>query len=126
LTLTSVEFPQLTDSRAIAEHYARRRGPRATLLALPLTCDSQAGFIKLDAFRAQVQAPVFAEDGKVTKPATITVVHNGVTVHDRQELMGISAHRRVATYAKHPPTAPIAIQFHGDPIEFRNIWHLPR
>ena len=72
------------------------------------------------------QAPVFAEDGKVTKPATITVVHNGVTVHDRQELMGISAHRRVATYAKHPPTAPIAIQFHGDPIEFRNIWHLPR
>lgn len=72
------------------------------------------------------QAPVFAEDGKVTKPATITVVHNGITVHDRQELMGISTHRRVATYAKHPSAAPLALQFHGDPIEFRNIWHLPR
>lgn len=72
------------------------------------------------------EAPVFAEDGKLTKPALITVVHNGVTVHDRQELMGISTHRKVATYTKHPPAAPIALQFHGDPIEFRNIWHLPR
>lgn len=72
------------------------------------------------------EAPAFAEDGKLTKPAVITVVHNGVTVHERQELMGISTHRRVATYAKHPPAAPVAIQFHGDPIEFRNIWHLPR
>jgi hypothetical protein len=71
-------------------------------------------------------APEFAEDGKLAKPAVITVVHNGITVHDRQAFMGQSAHKRVATYAKHPPAAPLALQFHGDPIEFRNIWHLPR
>lgn len=72
------------------------------------------------------QAPEFAEGGKLVRPAVVTVVHNGVTVHDRREMMGASTHRRVATYSPHPPAAPLALQFHGDPIEFRNIWHLPR
>jgi hypothetical protein len=77
-------------------------------------------------YQIDFEAPAFAEDGKVLSPAVVTVVHNGITVHDRQAFIGQSAWRRVATYAKHPATGPVILQFHGDPIEFRNIWHLPR
>ena len=68
------------------------------------------------------EAPVYGVNG-VKKPAYITVIHNGVKVHDRQEIYGPTTHKKVATYPKdHPEKAPIRIQWHGDPIEFRNIW----
>jgi len=68
------------------------------------------------------EAPVYGEDG-LEKPAYITVIHNGVKVHDRQEIYGPTTHKKVARYPKdHPQKAPIRIQWHGDPIEFRNIW----
>lgn len=68
------------------------------------------------------EAPVYGDHG-VEKPAYITVVHNGVKVHDHQEIYGPTTHKKVARYPKdHPEKAPIRIQWHGDPIEFRNIW----
>ena len=69
--------------------------------------------------------PVY-EDGKVTKPALVTVIHNGVVVHNAQEYLGPTSHKKVATYPKtHPEKGPIRLQWHGDPIEFRNIWVRP-
>lgn len=68
------------------------------------------------------EAPVYGEKG-LEKPAYVTVIHNGVKVHDRQEIYGPTTHKKVAQYpAKHPEKAPIRLQWHGDPIEFRNIW----
>ena len=70
------------------------------------------------------EAPIYGENG-VVKPAVITVIHNGVKVHDRQQLHGPTTHKRLATYPdNHPKKAPILIQWHNDPIEFRNIWVL--
>lgn len=67
------------------------------------------------------EAPRF-EDGKLVKPAYITVIHNGVLIHHRTKLLGATAHKRVAVYSPHAQRGPIMLQDHGNPIRFRNIW----
>ncbi len=67
------------------------------------------------------RAPKFAE-GKLVTPATVTVVHNGVIVHANQAFLGATQHRAVATYSAHEAELPIALQDHGDPVRYRNIW----
>ena len=66
--------------------------------------------------------PQFAEDGKVTKPATMTIFHNGVLVQDHRELKGTTAHHSPGVYTKHADKLPIRLQNHGNPVRFRNIW----
>lgn len=67
-------------------------------------------------------APKFADDGKVAKPATITVLHNGVLVQDHFELEGGTSYIEAPKYTKHPEKLPISLQDHGNPTRFRNIW----
>lgn len=67
------------------------------------------------------EAPRF-EDGKLVKPAYMTVIHNGVLVHHRREVMGRAIHRRVASYAPHDAEEPLSLQDHGRPVRFRNVW----
>ena len=67
------------------------------------------------------EAPRF-EDGKVTKPAFVTVMHNGVLMHHRKELLGPARHKQVAKYAPHEAEGPLQLQEHGNPIRYRNIW----
>ena len=63
------------------------------------------------------------EGGQVVQPARATVLHNGVVGHDAQEFLGRTTHRNVAKYEdEHPAEAPIALQDHGNPVRFRNIW----
>jgi hypothetical protein len=65
--------------------------------------------------------PVF--DGKkVVRPATVTVLHNGVLVQDNWVLEGPTAHKRRARYEAHPDRLPLMLQHHGDPVRYRNIW----
>jgi hypothetical protein len=68
------------------------------------------------------KAPKFGEDGKVTKPATITVLHNGVLVQDHFELEGGTSYIEAPKYSKHPDKLPLQLQNHGNPVRFRNIW----
>ena len=71
------------------------------------------------------EPPVY-ENGKVVKPARATVIHNGVVVQNGEDFMGPTVWRKLASYPQnHPQTGPIALQFHGDPMEFRNIWVRP-
>ena len=67
------------------------------------------------------EAPRFQGD-KLVKPAHFTVFHNGVVVHNRQEVLGPMAHRRLPAYQPHPPEEPLMLQNHGDLVRFRNIW----
>ena len=67
-------------------------------------------------------APVY-KDGKVATPGYITLLHNGVLVHNHQVLHGPSKHKTVTSYPdNHPEKAPILLQWHQDPIEFKNFW----
>ncbi len=66
--------------------------------------------------------PRFAKDGKLLRPARVTVLHNGVLVQDNVELSGPTAHGERPPYKAHPEKLPLALQDHGDPVRFRNIW----
>jgi hypothetical protein len=66
-------------------------------------------------------APRF-DGSKVTKPATATVFHNGVVVHNATAYWGPTAHKRIGAYAPEMTKGPIALQDHENPVHFRNIW----
>jgi len=62
---------------------------------------------------------------KLVKPSHVTVLHNGVVLHHRQEYLGASAHRRAPKYTPHPPRGHVVLQDHGNTIRYRNIWIRP-
>lgn len=66
--------------------------------------------------------PRFDAAGRVTRPARMTVLHNGVLVQDNVELSGPTAHQSRPPYAKHADALPLMLQDHGNPVRFRNIW----
>jgi hypothetical protein len=66
--------------------------------------------------------PRFNERGELIAPARITVIHNGVLVHDAVILTGPTAHRRRPPYGAHADRLPITLQDHASPVRFRNIW----
>ena len=66
-------------------------------------------------------APRF-KDGKLEKPAYMTVLHNGVAVHNHVELQGATGHRILPKYSPHGEKGPILLQDHGNPVKYRNIW----
>ena len=63
----------------------------------------------------------FNEQGDRIKPATMTIVHNGVLIHDKVVLppppRGGESKERLA--------GPLYLQDHGNPIRYRNIWAVP-
>jgi hypothetical protein len=71
------------------------------------------------------EGPRFDAAGAVTRKASVTVLHNGVLLHHRQEFIGPSGHRNVPLYKAYDSTGPIRLQDHGDPVRFRNIWIRP-
>jgi hypothetical protein len=68
------------------------------------------------------RGPRFDGDGKLLRPARVTVLHNGVLVQDAVELTGPTAHKARPPYKAHPPKGPISLQDHSHPVRFRNIW----
>ncbi|HUJ25486.1 MAG TPA: DUF1080 domain-containing protein [Myxococcales bacterium] len=66
--------------------------------------------------------PRFDAAGHVTRPARLTVLHNGVLVQDDVELTGPTAHHQRPPYTPGPEKQPLALQDHGDPVRYRNIW----
>lgn len=62
----------------------------------------------------EYKAPRFV-DGKGS-PAVITVLHNGVKIHDNLEIKGSGAK------LDEDKPGPIQLQNHGNPVYYRNIW----
>jgi hypothetical protein len=67
-------------------------------------------------------APRFDAEGKLTSPARMTAFHNGVLVQNNVELTGPNPWIGRPPYKAHPERLPIAMQDHGNPVRFRNIW----
>ncbi len=68
------------------------------------------------------EAAQWDAEGNLVKKANITVIHNGVVTHHRQEYLGTTRHRKVAEYNKPIKMGPIALQNHNNPVRYRNIW----
>jgi len=68
------------------------------------------------------EAPKFDFSGKLTKPAYITVLQNGILVQNHVEILGSTAYDKPPAYEPHPDKAPLQLQNHGNPVKFRNIW----
>lgn len=66
--------------------------------------------------------PHFDAKGNLVKPAIMTVLHNGVVIHDNFALRGTTWLPENTKYTAHPDKLPLLLQDHGDPVRFRNIW----
>ncbi|HEY0055365.1 MAG TPA: DUF1080 domain-containing protein [Pedobacter sp.] len=69
-------------------------------------------------------APRFKESGTLFTPAYVTVIHNGVLIHNNLQIRGDTPYIGLPKYTPHGK-GPISLQDHGDPSEplsFRNIW----
>jgi Domain of Unknown Function (DUF1080) len=67
-------------------------------------------------------APRFSADGKLLRPARFTVLQNGVLTQDNVEPVGPTEHGERPPYKQTPEKLPLALQDHGDPVRYRNIW----
>jgi hypothetical protein len=63
-------------------------------------------------------AAKFEGDKKVSN-AKVTVTHNGVKIHDNFELPNLTPG---GAPTEAPGKGPFLLQFHGNPVTFRNIW----
>ncbi len=68
-------------------------------------------------------------DGKVTEPGRMTAYHNGVKIHDNVKLVkdGKPVMNTTAGLGGDVcKPGPIMLQDHGNPVQFRNVWLVPR
>ncbi|MGN6547288.1 MAG: 3-keto-disaccharide hydrolase [Aureliella sp.] len=63
-------------------------------------------------------AAKYDDSGKKTRPAKITVRHNGVVIHEDLELKSGTPGR----LPEGPSPEPLYLQGHGNPVVYRNIW----
>jgi hypothetical protein len=70
------------------------------------------------------EAPRF-KDGKLEKPAHITVLVNGIVTQNHTMLIGDTPWRSIGKYTPHGEKGPLRLQDHGNPMRFRNIWVRP-
>ena len=66
--------------------------------------------------------PAVWEDGVRVHPATVTAFFNGVLVHDQWELDGPTDWVVRSVPTNLPYCGPLALQDHGHPVPYRNIW----
>ena len=67
-------------------------------------------------------APKFDKQGHLAEPAYVTVLHNGVLVQNHFKLEGDTPYNRPPKYTAHAAKLPLELQYHGNPVRFRNIW----
>jgi hypothetical protein len=66
-------------------------------------------------------APRF-KDGAVETPGYVTIFWNGVLVQNHTAILGSTGHKIAPKYSPHGLKGPLALQDHGNPVRFRNVW----
>lgn len=67
-------------------------------------------------------APRFNSNQTLNSPATLTVFHNGILIHNHVTLKGATSHEDYTEYTAHPEKLPLLLQEHGSRVSYRNIW----
>ncbi|WP_422071562.1 3-keto-disaccharide hydrolase [Tranquillimonas rosea] len=67
-------------------------------------------------------APEFGSDDRVSEPARVTVMHNGVVVQNDVEIQGKTVWIGAPFYDEAHGCAPIMLQDHDADVAYRNIW----
>lgn len=65
--------------------------------------------------------PHFNKDGMVIRPATVTVLHNGVLVQNHWEIKGVTEYIGLHKYTAHGDDV-LSLQDHSNEVSYRNIW----
>lgn len=91
-------------------------------IAAPL-CNACKPAMEWQTYDIIFRAPRFNGYGEVSENGRLTLLHNGIVVHNNLELPsvtpgGITENKRVAR-------GPLLLQDHGNPVSFRNIWVMP-
>ncbi len=76
------------------------------------------------------ESPRWNDRAELVKKAVVTVLHNGVVVQNRYEFTGITdgitrevPWKTLAKYpAPHPAEVFIELQYHNNPLRYRNLW----
>jgi len=63
------------------------------------------------------------ENGKKAEPARVTMIHNGVKIHEDVKIPVDNTRAGLGGDPCQP--GPIMLQDHGNPVQFRNVWQLP-
>jgi len=66
--------------------------------------------------------PRFNSDNSLLSPARVTAFQNGVLIQNNVELFGETGWLERKPFAPHPEKQFIALQDHGNPVRYRNIW----
>ncbi|MFT5300546.1 MAG: hypothetical protein ACI87E_003248 [Mariniblastus sp.] len=68
--------------------------------------------------------PRFSEDGQLTTPAKLTVLHNGILIQDHSNAYGPTSwiYRKDYKTIKSKTKGVLSLQDHGNPVRYRNIW----
>ena len=67
-------------------------------------------------------APCFRADGTLSRPATVTVLHNGVLIQNHVTVEGPTVNIGEPQYEAHDAKTPLMLQDHTNPLSYRNIW----
>ena len=86
--------------------------PRVNMCAPPLQWQT---------YDITFRAPRFAPDGAKIEPPRITVLHNGVLIHDGLKVPTPGGADARSALAK---AGPLLLQDHGNPVRYRNVWVL--
>lgn len=70
-------------------------------------------------------SPRFKAGGTLDTPAIVSALHNGIVVHNATAFWGPTAHKKIDPYTPDNAKGPIALQDHGNPVRYRNIWIRP-
>ncbi|MEZ4412924.1 MAG: DUF1080 domain-containing protein [Gemmatimonadales bacterium] len=66
--------------------------------------------------------PHFDSVGVLVAPARMTAFQNGLLIQDDVAFWGPTNWLQANPYVVSPPRGPIALQDHGNPVRYRNIW----
>ncbi len=65
------------------------------------------------------RAPRFDTENEITELPRLTVLHNGIVIHNNLELPNTTPGGLDREMVE---AGPLLLQFHGDPVQYRNIW----